>query len=207
LARLPVQRDFRRLTSRLSYVFARSWTSDIGGASAESIQTFKIVHIRENARPKQIRIPYRVRSSKFLSLSLDGSKCAVLSEDNKLIVWGTHFTYKNIIQQRSELKSDSSRREIRKVLDHYGPALLNHPFDGDVTLLLECVKNKQIKMLEHILDWAIDTGTLLSYHGRERTADGDVEIMFNFIDKAIDFRSPEALKVKQLPRSFLSVVL
>lgn len=87
-----------------------------------------------------MRLPCKLRTHKFLSVTEDGRKYAALNSRNRLIVWGTHFTYKHVIQQRLELVEigqKSAPGYIENKLDEYGASLINHPYrDGPILALL-----------------------------------------------------------------------
>jgi len=89
---------------------------------------------------KQMRLPCNLRTHKFLAVTEDGRKYAALNTRNRLIVWGTHFTYKHVIQQRFEMVETGQKSApgyIEDKLDEYGASLINHPYcDGSILVLL-----------------------------------------------------------------------
>lgn len=189
--------DFREDTTETIERHASRQTSFL-----ENKQTWKIVDLREQFTSKQMRLPYELRASKFVALSSDGSKCAALSACNQLIVWGTHFTYKNIIQQRRELmdsRMPPSREQIYAKLNEHGPSLVNHPYERGMNLTMECVALRRHAMLKHIINWSLDTGVELSFQGRITPAvqSADDEITPNAIDLAVDLRSQETIEVRK----------
>lgn len=85
-----------------------------------------------------MRLPCSLRMHKFLAVTEDGKKFAALNTHNRLVVWGTHFTYKHVIQQRWELVEGNRSNNpsyIEDKLDAYGASLVNHPYIDGTTLL------------------------------------------------------------------------
>ena len=163
-------------------------------------QTWKIVHVRGERTSKQMRLPFELEDKKFTVLSPKGCKCAALNSKNQLIVWGTHFTYKSIIQQRRTLLDGPccpSREFIYAKLNEYGPSLLNHPYENGMTLIMACVNQKRTEMLKHLISWALEYHVKIAFQGAITTLSSAAEDPTpNVIDLAVDIRSPDLLEVR-----------
>lgn len=166
-----------------------------------TLQTWKIVHIDGEFKPKQMRLPEPLDDYKFVVLSPDGRRCAAMNRSHELIVWGTHFTYKSILQQRRELTHATqprSRSQILEKLKTYGPSLVNHPYEYGMNLVMECVKNDWHSMLKYIVAWALESDVKLAFQGRitkQPDSNDDQEITPNVLDMAVEKRSQETIEV------------
>ena len=165
-------------------------------------QTWKIVHVRGERTSKQMRLPFELEDKKFTALSPETCKCAALDNKNQLVVWGTHFTYKSVIQQRRALLDGPccpSREFIYAKLNEYGPSLLNHPYEHGMTLVTACVNQKRTEMLKHLIAWALEFKVKLAFQGSitQHTLSSVTEDPTpNVIDLAVDIRSPDILEVR-----------
>eukprot|EP00210_Caulerpa_lentillifera_P003481 g3321.t1 len=174
-------------------VMAGPHTND--AAIKEFNQTFKIVHLKGTYKSKQMRLPYNLKTHKFLAVTEDGTKFAALNMSNKLVVWGTHFTYKHVIQQRWELietGETSAPGYIERKLDEYGASLVNHPYHRGCTVLMDCVASKKVEMLKRIIAWAKDSSIHLSFHGLSISEDNETieASSTNALDLAINSCAP-----------------
>eukprot|EP00210_Caulerpa_lentillifera_P002852 g2726.t1 len=165
-------------------------------------QTLKIIHLKGHYKSKQMRLPCDLRLHKFLAVTENGTKFAALNTCNQLVVWGTHFTYKHVIQQRWEIFKGSHHStdpsSIERKLDEYGASLVNHPYKKGWTVLMKCIPRKEIELLKHIITWSKESGVHLSFHGaREIKISGNwtrIRIT-NALDLAVSSRAPHIAQI------------